>query len=234
MAGRPSASRGSALTRFRSAMSGTPRCTPRIMRAGRSGPVHPGRAAGVLRFCRRAGGGGPCARAQGLAGRVPGRHAVQGDLCVGAAPPGGSDAGRGRLQRQPGGSGARPVRHPGGALWQGDTVRAAAAASGGHRDAVGRRGGRRVPGGGADEVWPAGASGAVADRAGRADLGPAGGRAVRRLPGRGRAAGLPDAALPAAFVCLASDRGRGRSGVRAASGRALVGFDHRRIHIGRR
>ena len=69
---------------------------------------------------------------QGLAGRVPGRHAVQGDLCVGAAPPGGGDAGCGRLQHQPGGPGAGPVRHPGGALWQGDEVRA-------------RRGGGRWP-----------------------------------------------------------------------------------------
>src|SRR5262249_31125464 len=79
---------------------------------------------------------------------VPGRHLVQGDLCVGAAPPGGGDAGRGRFQHQPGGPGAGPVRDPGGALRQGDAVKPTAAAAGGHGDAVGGGGGRGRPGGG--------------------------------------------------------------------------------------
>ena len=41
-------------------------------------------------------------RRKGWLTGVPGRDAVQGDLRVGAAAPGGGDAGRGRLRRQPG------------------------------------------------------------------------------------------------------------------------------------
>ena len=50
------------------------------------------------------------------------------------------------------------------------------------------------------------------------------------------AAGLPARAvgpLPAAFVCLAPDRGRRGPAVRAAAGRPFVGIDHGGLHDGR-
>ena len=57
---------------------------------------------------------------QGWVGGVAGRRAVQGDLRVGAAPPGGDDAGHHRLLHQPGRSRAGPVRDAVGPLRQGD------------------------------------------------------------------------------------------------------------------
>ncbi len=62
-----------------------------------------------------------------------------------AAPPGGVDAGRGRLRAEPGRS---RVRHPRGVpcpVRQGDAGQPAAPPGGGHRDAVGRRGAGPVP-----------------------------------------------------------------------------------------
>ena len=83
---------------------------------------------------------------EGVAGGVPGRHVVQGDLRVGVAPPGGGHAGCGGFLGQPRRPGTgRPGGVP-GPLWQGDEGQPTEASECLVGDAVGGRGPRAVPG----------------------------------------------------------------------------------------
>ena len=84
--------------------------------------------------------------AQGGVGRLPGRHLVQGDLRVGAAPHGDREAGPGRLGPQPGGAGVRPVRDAARPLRQGGARPAATAAQRRLGDGLGGGGGRGLRG----------------------------------------------------------------------------------------
>ena len=130
--------------------------------------------------------------AEGCAGRLPGRHVVQGDLRVGAAAHRDVQAGCGGLGPQPGGAGVRPVRDAARPLRQGGARAAAAAPQRALGDGLGGRGGGRLRGEHPAEVRLRRSSGAVGDRARRA--GQAGGdqRPVRRLPRRAGPADRPD------------------------------------------
>jgi hypothetical protein len=130
--------------------------------------------AGVLRRCRRPGRAGSRGGPEGVVGGVPGRDAVQGVLRVRAAPPGGGDARRHRLHAESGRAAAGPGGGVPGALRQGDARLATAAAGGAGGDAVGWAGAGAVPRRGAAALRRGDASGAVVDRAGRADFHPAG------------------------------------------------------------
>jgi Phage integrase, N-terminal SAM-like domain len=86
------------------------------------------------------------ARRKGGAGCLPGRHAVQGHLCLGAAAHRDVPAGCGRLGPQPGRPGVRPVRHAACPLWQGSARAAAAAPQRALGDGLGGGGGGRLRG----------------------------------------------------------------------------------------
>ena len=133
--------------RCRSVTRTTSRCMLRTTRAGRPVDRFPQRVADVLRRRRRSGWRRTGRRwSQGLAVRVPGLDAVQGDHTGGGCVGGRRRCSMSSTSRQSGRIGAGPVRDGGGPFGKAMRGQPTPTPAGGHGDAVGGRGRRAVRG----------------------------------------------------------------------------------------